>query len=79
MNFELYTTTADHVKDQMYSDLVDIDLLLEPIDIEKYEFIRLDMKERWIVMMCPDDLLAEKESVTSKELSRLSLALQHWI
>ena len=55
--------------------LVDVGLLLEPIDIEKYDFIRLDMKERWIVLMPPDAPLAEKESVTAKDLSKLPLIL----
>lgn len=75
VNFDLYTATADHVKDQMDRGLVDVGLLLEPIDIEKYDFIRLDRKERWIVLMRPDDPLAEKEYVTAKDLSKLPLIL----
>ncbi len=75
VNFDLYTATADHVKDQMDRGLVDIGLLLEPIDIEKYEFIRLDMKEKWVVLMRPDDPLAKKESVTAEELSEYPLVL----
>lgn len=75
VNFDLYTATADHVKDQMDRGLVDIGLLLEPIDIEKYEYIRLDMKERWVVLMRPDDPLAAKETVTAKDLAELPLIL----
>lgn len=75
VNFDLYTATADHVKNQMDRGLADIGLLLEPIDIEKYEFIRLDMKEKWVVLMRPDDPLAEKEFVTAGELSKLPLVL----
>ena len=75
VTFDIYTATADHVKEQMDRGLVDIGLLLEPIDIEKYDFIRLDMKERWIVVMCPDCPLAEKEYVTAKDLSELPLIM----
>lgn len=75
VTFDLYTATADHVKNQMDRGLVDIGLLLEPIDIEKYEYIRLDMKERWIVLMRPDDPLAEKEAVTAKDLAEVPLIL----
>lgn len=75
VNFDLYTATADHVKDQMDRGLVDIGLLLEPIDIEKYEYIRLDMEERWGVLMRPDDPLAAKEAVTAKDLAKLPLIL----
>lgn len=75
VTFDIYTATADHVKDQMDRGLVDIGLLLEPIDIEKYDFIRLDMKERWVALMRPDSPLAEKDSVTAEELSELPLIL----
>lgn len=75
VNFDLYTATADHVKDQMDRGLVDIGLLLEPIDIEKYDFIRLDIKEHWVVLMRPDSPLAGKDSVTAKDLSELPLIL----
>lgn len=75
VTFDIYTATADHVKDQMDRGLVDIGLLLEPIDIEKYDFIRLDMKERWVVLMRPDSPLAKKDAVTAGELSVLPLIL----
>lgn len=75
VTFDIYTATADHVRDQMDRGLVDIGLLLEPIDIEKYDFIRLDVKERWVALMRPDSPLAEKDSVTAGELSELPLIL----
>lgn len=75
VTFDLYTATADYVKEQMDRGLVDIGLLLEPIDIEKYDFIRLDTWERWVVLMRPDDPLAEKETVTAGELSKRPLIL----
>ena len=75
VTFDIYTATANHAKDQMDRGLVDIGLLLEPIDIEKYDFIRLDMKERWVVLMRPDSPLAKKDAVTAGELSELPLIL----
>lgn len=75
VTFDIYTATADHVKDQMDRGLIDIGLLLEPIDIEKYDFIRLDMKERWVLLMRPDSPLAKKDAVTAGELSELPLIL----
>ncbi len=75
VNFDLYTATADHVKDQMDKGMIDIGLLLEPIDIEKYDFIRLNIKEHWVVLMRPDSPLAQKDSVSAKDLSGLPLIL----
>lgn len=75
VRFDLYTATADHVKEQMDRGLVDIGLLLEPIDMEKYDFIRLSTKEKWVVLMRPEDSLASLESVTASDLENLPLIL----
>lgn len=75
VSFDLFTATADLVKEQMDKGLLDIGLLLEPIDMEKYDFIRLNIKEKWVVLMRPDDPLAKKEVVNAKDLSALPLIL----
>ncbi|MCM1187478.1 MAG: LysR family transcriptional regulator [Lachnoclostridium sp.] len=75
VTFDLFTATADLVKEQMDKGLLDLGLLLEPIEMGKYEFIRLNMKEKWVVLMPPDDPLAKKEYVTAGELADLPLIL----
>lgn len=75
VSYDIYTATADSVTEQMEQGLIDIGLLLEPIDIEKYDFIRLHKKENWVVLMRPDDKLAEKEYVTAEDLSQLPVIL----
>lgn len=75
VTFDIFTATADLVKEQMDKGLLDIGLLLEPVDMEKYDFIRLDVKEKWVILMRPDSPLAEKESITAKDLSGLPLIL----
>ncbi len=75
VSFDLYTATADQVKNLMDRGLVDVGLLVEPVDMEKYDFIRLDPKDRWVVLMRPDDPLTEKERLTAKDLLTLPLIL----
>lgn len=75
VTFDIFTAAADLVKEQMDKGILDIGLLLEPVDMEKYEFIRLDIKENWVVLMPPHSPLAEKECVTAKDLSGLPLIL----
>ena len=45
----------------------------------KYEFIRLRMKEKWVVLISPDDPLAGKKYVMADELTDLPLILQRRI
>lgn len=75
VRFDLFTGNADLVKEQMEKGLIDIGLLLEPIDIAKYEYVRMAVKERWGVLMLPNDPLALKDSVTAKELAQAPLIL----
>lgn len=75
VTFDIFTGNADLVKEQMEKGLIDIGVLLEPVDIEKFEFIRLQGKERWVVLMRPDDPLAEKEAVNAKALENMPLIL----
>lgn len=75
VTYDLYTATADQVKARMEVGTIDIGLLLEPIDIDKYDFIRLGVKEKWVVLMRPDDPLAQQEFITPKDLANLPIIM----
>lgn len=75
VQFDLYTGNADQIKNRLDTGLTDIGILLEPVEIEKYNFIRLNIPERWVVLMRPDSALTEKEFVTVKDLYTLPLIM----
>ena len=50
-------------------------LLLEPVNLEKYEGIRVNPQEEWVAAMAPDSPLAEKEAVTAADLKDVPLIL----
>lgn len=77
VRFDLYTATADHVKDRMDRGLTDVGLLLEPVNMEKYDYIRLEQREQWVVAMHPDAPLAKLERITPNDLKGLPLVLPH--
>lgn len=77
VTFDLYTATADHVKERMDRGVTDIGLLLEPINKEKYDYINLNHREQWVVVMPPNSPLAELEAVSPKDLRGLPLILPH--
>lgn len=54
VTFDLYTASADYVRDRMDRGLTDIGLLLEPVDLGKYDYIRMAGEERCVVTMHPD-------------------------
>lgn len=75
VTFDIFTAAADLVKDQMDKGILDLGLLLEPVDMVKYDFLRMGIKERWVALMRPDDPLAKKERITAADLSQVPLIL----
>ena len=75
VTFDLYTATAEHIKDRMDRGLIDVGILLEPINMEKYDYIRLNKKEHWIVVMHPDAPLAKLDRITPNDLKGVPLIL----
>ncbi|MCD8366641.1 MAG: LysR family transcriptional regulator [Clostridiales bacterium] len=75
VTYDIFTANADVVKDQMEKGIVDIGVLLEPIDIERFDFLRLEHRERWVALMKPDDPLAAKAAVSPEDFKGKPLIL----
>lgn len=68
--FEVCSGIADDIKDKIENGTVDIGLLKEPVDISKYEFVRLGQKEKWGVIMRKDWSACGKRIYYSQRFSR---------
>lgn len=73
VHFTIYTANADDIKERIEKGLLDMGLLMEPVDISRYEFARMPVKERWAVMVREDSPLAKKEFVTPRDLADIPL------
>ena len=89
VTYQLYSGNADNTKERIEGGMLDLALLLEPVDISKYDFIRLPVKEQWGVHVPEDSPLAQKECVTAEDLAQVPLIftrremiqkeLEHWM
>lgn len=69
VKFDLFSGTADIVKERIEKGLLDAGLLIEPtVDLSKYDLLRIPVKDRWGVLVAAGDPLFGKEYVTSREL-----------
>ena len=68
--FDIYTANADQIRQRMDEGLSDIGLLLEPSDIEQYEYIRMPVTEKWAAIVPSCVPLAKRNSVTAEELDK---------
>lgn len=73
VKYNLYSGNADDIKERIDKGLIDIGLLTEPVNIEKYDFIRLLNKETWGVLMQKDSPLAKKEYIKPEDLSNMPI------
>ncbi|PXX54255.1 LysR family transcriptional regulator [Hungatella effluvii] len=72
-HFDVYSGNADGIKERIENGLLDAGLLLEPVDISKYEFARMPGKEQWGVVVKEDSSLVEKGFVTPDDIAGLPL------
>lgn len=77
VNFNFYTATADMIMQRMDRGLTDVGLLMEPLSMERCDFIRLNNAEQWVVAMHPDSPLAKKDAITAADLRHEPLIMPH--
>ena len=75
VQFRIYSATADDIKERLEKGLLDLGLLAEPVDIGRYEFLRLPRRDRWGVWVRKDHPLAAQESVSPGDLLGVPLLL----
>lgn len=88
INFNFYSGNADNIKEQIDKGLLDFGLLLEPVDVDKYDYLRMPVQEHWIVVVPKNSPLAQNETVTPQDLkdkplimpsrSRVKAELANW-
>lgn len=69
VHFDIHSATADDIKERLEKGLLDIGLLAEPVDISRYEFIRMPFREQWGILTRRDSELAGLEYVTPADIA----------
>lgn len=75
VQFRMYNEMADNVKEKLDKGLADIGLLLEPVDVQRYEYMRLTQKESWGILLPKDHPLANRGFITPEEIVPYPLIL----
>ena len=77
VRYEIYSGNGDDIRDKIDSGHVDIGILVEPVEIAKYESIPLSFQDAWGVLMRKDDPLAKRESLRTGDIVGLPFFLSH--
>lgn len=73
VRYEIFSGNSDDIKERIERGLLDVGFLLEPVDVSKYEFVRIPIREEWGVLVSEGSKLAQKTSVTPQDLADKSL------
>lgn len=68
VSYRFYSGNADHIKERIENGTLDIGLLPEPVDIARYEFLRMPVMEEWGVLTREDSPLTALEVVRPQDL-----------
>lgn len=73
VRYRVYSGNADNIRERIERGLLDFGLVMEPVDIRKYDFLPAPVKERWGVWVRADSELARKEAAAPKDLADIPL------
>ena len=73
VSFRIRNGNSDFILENIDNGLLDIGVVLEPVELEKLNFIHFNAEEKWGILMKKNASLAKKEYITSKDLIDLPL------
>jgi DNA-binding transcriptional LysR family regulator len=79
VSFHLYSGTSDDISEKLDKGLLDLAILLEPINTEKYFSLQLPRSERWGLLVSKNFFLAQKEKIIPDDLSGVPLLISQRI
>lgn len=73
IRYHLYSGNADDVTERLDKGLLDFGILIEPVDLKKYDYLPIPCQDTWGLVMREDHPLAAKEAITPDDLDGLPL------
>lgn len=73
VKFHIYSGNAEDVTEKLDRGLLDFGVLIQPIDLSKYDYITLPEKDVWGVIMRKDNPLSEKDFITLDDVLNMPI------
>ena len=73
IKFHIHSGNAEDVTEKLDRGLLDFGVLIQPIDLSKYDYITLPDKDVWGVIMRKDSTLAKKEHIRLNDLKNVPI------
>ena len=73
IKFHIHSGNAEDVTEKLDKGLIDFGILIQPIDLSKYDYITMPAKDTWGVIMRKDSPLAQKDVITVEDLLNIPI------
>lgn len=73
VRYHLYSGNAEDVTERLDQGRLDFGILIQPVDLSKYNYVNLPAKDVWGVIMRKDSPLAKEKVIARKDLLNLPL------
>ena len=73
VRYEIYSGNSGNIRDYIERGLLDVGIISDPIDINKYNFLNMPIHEIWGALVRTDSPLAKKETISPKDLHGISI------
>lgn len=73
ITYRIISGDSVDITERLDKGLIDFALLLEPVDISKYSYLKFPVKDVWGVLMRRDCPLAQKKSISPRDLRDMPL------
>jgi len=75
VSFNIVTSDSDQIKEGIENGNEDIGILLDPVNIEKYDYIRLPQKAEWGFVVQKNSALAKQGYIKPKDITKNKLLI----
>ena len=73
IKFHIHSGNAEDVTEKLDKGLIDFGILIQPIDLSKYDYITMPAKDTWGVIMRKDSPLAQKAVIKMEDLLNIPI------
>ena len=77
IKYHIFSGSTLEVSEQLNKGLLDFAILIEPIDLEKYNYLKLPYTDTWGVLMRRDSPLAKLNAITPEDIKDEPIFLAH--
>ncbi len=73
IRYHFYSSGTDSVNDRLERGLLDMAIIVQPVDLSKYNYLKMPADNTWGVLMRKDSPLAKKEVIRKEDLQNVPI------